>query len=251
MQPIRNFALTIAGFDPSSGAGLTADIKTFEQHKVYGLSVCSAITLQTENTFYDIRWEKIGDIIKAIDILLKQYPIASVKMGILPSLEYLNEIVSFIHTKSPSTKIIVDPILKSSSGFDFIKNSNRELFYSILKNCYLVTPNTKEIMEITGIKDIHRAAEEIAKCCNVFLKGGHNEENIGVDYLYMDNKIIQFQPKSIETASEKHGSGCILSAAIAANLTLGYSLEESCKLGKQYIERALTSNNSLLAYHVS
>ena len=82
MQPLRNYALTIAGFDPSNGAGLTADIKTFEQHKIYGLSVCTAITLQTEDHFYEIRWEKIEDVIKSLKILLEKYPVSVVKTGI-------------------------------------------------------------------------------------------------------------------------------------------------------------------------
>ena len=85
MQTLRKYALTIAGFDPCNGAGLTADIKTFEQHKVYGLSVCTAITLQTEDVFLNIRWEKIENIINSIEVLLNKYPVSAVKTGILPS----------------------------------------------------------------------------------------------------------------------------------------------------------------------
>ena len=248
MQPLRNYALTIAGFDPSSGAGLTADIKTFEQHKVYGLSVCTAITLQTEDEFYDIRWEKIEDVIKATKVLLDKYPVSIVKTGILPSLEYLNKLVTFLHLKYPNIKIVVDPILKSSTGFDFIKDSNKELFYSILKNCYLITPNLNEAILITGNNNEMEAAKEISNYCNVLLKGGHHAEKLGVDYLFTNNKLIELKPSSLN-GSGKHGSGCILSAAITANLALGHSLEEACKLSKHYIETILLSNNTLLAYH--
>jgi hydroxymethylpyrimidine/phosphomethylpyrimidine kinase len=248
MNTYRPIVISIAGFDPSNGAGLTADIKTFEQHQVYGLSVCTAITLQTEDEFIDIRWEKIEDVIKAIKLLLEKYPVSVVKTGILPSLDYLDKIVTFLNSNYPNIKIIIDPILKSSTGFDFIKDSNKELFYSILKKCYLITPNLNEAILITGSKNELEAAKEISNYCNVLLKGGHHTEKLGIDFLYTDNNVTEFKP-SHTNGSAKHGSGCILSAAITANLALDRSLEESCKLSKHYIETILLSNNTLLAYH--
>ncbi|MDP3558290.1 MAG: hydroxymethylpyrimidine/phosphomethylpyrimidine kinase [Bacteroidota bacterium] len=245
---MRNFVLTIAGFDPSSGAGLTADIKTFEQHKIYGLSVCTAITLQTEDAFYTIRWEKIEDVLTTLDILLTKHAVSVIKTGILPSIDYLNKIVSFIHSKYPNIKIIVDPILKSSTGFNFIQDSDKNLFYSILEKCYLITPNIDEAKIITGNTNETAAAKEISTYCNVFLKGGHSIEKPGVDYLYSNNEIVEVTPTSSNTFP-KHGSGCILSAAITANLALGSSLIEACKLSKKYIETVLSSNETLLAYH--
>lgn len=245
---MRNYVLTIAGFDPSNGAGLTADIKTFEQHKIYGLSVCSAITVQTEDEFYDIRWEKLEDILKSLKILLNKYPVSVVKTGILPSLDYLIEIVSFLNSNFPEIKIIVDPILKSSTGFNFMDNSSKENFYKILKNCFLITPNLNEIRLITVLENEQEAAKEISEYCNVLLKGGHSDEKLGIDYLYSENTITEFKPNQTN-GSNKHGSGCILSASIAANLALDFSLIESCKLSKQYIESILSSNNTLLAYH--
>jgi hydroxymethylpyrimidine/phosphomethylpyrimidine kinase len=248
MEKLRNYVLTIAGFDPCSGAGLTADIKTFEQHKVYGLSICTAITLQTEDQFYTIRWEKVEDIIKSMEVLLDKYPVTVIKTGILPSLIYLDKIVSFLHLKYPTIKIIIDPILKSSTGFDFIKDTNKEFFYSILKKCYLITPNIEEVVLITGNKNENIAAKEISHHCNVFLKGGHSHEKPGTDYLYTENEFIEYKPTHTD-GTMKHGSGCILSASIAANIALGFSLREACKLSKQYIEKKLSSNSTLLSYH--
>ena len=248
MQPFRNYSLTIAGLDPSSGAGLTADIKTFEQHKVYGLSVCTGITLQTEDEFFDIRWEKIEDVIKTLKVLLDKYPVSVIKTGIIPSLDYLDKIVFFIHSNYPNIKIIIDPILKSSTGFDFMNDSNKELFFSILKKCYLITPNLNEAILITGNTNEMDAAQEISNNCHVLLKGGHYTEKLGVDYLFTNKNIIEFKPSHTK-GSAKHGSGCVLSAAITANLSLGHSLEESCKLSKHYIETILSSNPTLLAYH--
>ena len=92
------------------------------------------------------------------------------------------------------------------------------------------------------------AAKEISNYCKVLLKGGHHAEKLGIDHLFTNNTILEFKP-SHTNGSAKHGSGCILSAAIAANLALGHSLEETCKLSKHYIETILLSNNTLLAYH--
>lgn len=244
----RKYVLTVAGFDPSNGAGLTADIKTFEQHKVYGLSICTAITLQTENEFFDVRWEKINDVIYALEVLLKKYDVSVIKTGIVPSFDFLNKIVSYLNKNYPEIKIIVDPIFKSSTGFDFYKDINKEQFFELLKKCFLITPNTDEVISLGNITNAQEAAKEISNYCNVLLKGGHNIENLGIDYLFYQNKIVEFKPEN-NKVFPKHGSGCILSAAIAANLTLGLDLETACKKGKSYTEKSLQSNSSLLAYH--
>ena len=122
------------------------------------------------------------------------------------------------------------------------------MFYSILKKCYLITPNLNEAILISGKKNERDAAKEISNYCNVLLKGGHNKEKLGTDYLYTQKDIIELKA-SHTNGSTKHGSGCILSAAITANITLGVSLQEACELSKQYIEKILVSNNTLLAYH--
>ncbi len=244
----RPYILTIAGFDPSGGAGLTADTKTFEQHKVYGLAICSGITLQTEDTFLDVRWEKQADLLVALEVLLKKYPVTVIKTGILPNVDYFEKIVSFVSAYYPLIKIVVDPVFKASAGFELFDFSSRERFYKSLENCYLITPNLEEVKWITGEEAEEKAASELAKHCAVFLKGGHRTAKKGVDYLYEDKEITEFFPTK-ESTNSKHGTGCILSAAIASNLALGFSLIESCRRAKVYLEKVLESNNTLLGYH--
>ena len=248
MSNNRPIVLSIAGFDPSGGAGLTADVKTFEQHKVYGLSLCTAITLQTENEFFDIRWSKIKSTITAVEVLLKKYEVAVVKIGIVRSFRFLEVVVSYLHNYYPHIKIIIDPIFKSSTGFGFYENTNKKQFFKLLKKCYLITPNTSEASSISSNTNAFEAAKEISLQCNVLLKGGHNKENLGHDYLFQQNEIIEFKPIN-KIVFPKHGSGCVLSAAITANIALGYNLKEACEKAKQYIESILLSNESLLAYH--
>ena len=91
MQPERKYVMTVAGFDPSGGAGLLADVKTFEQCGVYGLGVNTANTLQTADKFHSIEWSKLNDVLKAIEVLLSEYPVSVVKTGIMPSFDFLYE----------------------------------------------------------------------------------------------------------------------------------------------------------------
>ena len=248
MLPERKYVLSIAGFDPSGGAGLLADIKTFEQHKVYGLSVSTATTLQTENKFYSIQWADLDEVINAVDVLINSYPLQIIKIGIVPSFDFLSQLVMHIKNKNAALKIIVDPIIKSSTGFDFYKEIPEEKLITVLENIFLLTPNVDEAIFLSNQTDAKTAANKLSQHCNVLLKGGHNKTSIGVDYLYTENTCIELKP-TLHNLSVKHGSGCVLSAAIASNLALGFDLKASCINAKNYVEQFLSSNHSLLGYH--
>ncbi len=240
--------LSVAGFDPSAGAGLLADIKTFEQHKVYGLSINTANTLQTENKFHSIQWEKIESVLNALKVMLNSYSIEVIKIGIVPSFEYLSQLVHYIKNKNSQIKIVVDPIIKSSTGFDFQKTIDKKELIFVLKNIYLITPNMQEAILLTNTVDSKEAAKQLSEHCNVLLKGGHNEKETGIDYLYMKDERIELKP-TLNNLSAKHGSGCVLSAAITANIALGQDLKTSCVEAKKYVEHFLNSNKSLLGFH--
>lgn len=240
--------MSIAGFDPSGGAGLLADIKTFEQHKVYGLSLSTANTLQTEREFLSIQWTDLTDLLNAVDVFLKTYPLEVIKIGIVPSFDYLFQLVMHIKNRNAGIKIIVDPIIKSSTGFDFQNGLSQEKVISVLKSIFLLTPNIQEAVWLSGNSDAETAAKELAQFCNVLLKGGHSKAQKGVDFLYSNNNRVEIR-SAITDLPQKHGSGCVLSAAIASNLTLGIDLTSSCSKAKKYVEQVLSSNNSLLGYH--
>lgn len=241
--------MTIAGFDPSAGAGILADIKTFEQHRVQGFAVQTANTIQTEDTFFKIEWTTLDFVIQAMEVLFEKNNIKAVKIGIVPSLCFLKEIVFFIKRLSPKTKIVWDTVLKSSTNFDFLTVENQSLLIEILMQVDLITPNFNEILKLSP-KDIHptKTAKDLSKYCAILLKGGHNPNEIGVDYLYQKNEIIRLPPNKL-LPIEKHGTGCVLSAAITANLALELSLEMACKNAKKYIEAYLQSNQTKLGYH--
>ncbi|WP_299259658.1 hydroxymethylpyrimidine/phosphomethylpyrimidine kinase [uncultured Aquimarina sp.] len=250
--------LTIAGFDPSSGAGLTADIKTFESLKCYGLAVCTANTIQNDTDFEECNWVGVEVIKSQISILFKKFNIDYVKIGIIQNWSVLNEIIDFLLEKNKNVKIILDPVLKSSSDFNFQKQSLQTesssnvldyKFEQILDKIYLLTPNYDEIeMFYTG-RTINETVRHISAKTNVLLKGGHRKEMLGKDELFTSKgKYFVLNPKN-KNITEKHGSGCILSSAITAQLALGFTLLKSCFRGKRYIEKVLSSNTTLLGYH--
>lgn len=245
----RPIVLSIAGLDPSGGAGLLADIKTFEEHKVYGLGICTAQTIQTEDDFVSVRWEDEKEILKAVEVMLSKYDVKAVKIGIIENISCLKTLVEFINEKNPAIKIVWDTVIKSSSGFDFWEGGmNEETLKNILMKVFLITPNYNEAAMLVPTAIPNEAAKSLSSYCNVLLKGGHNEDEVGTDYLYTKDAVEILKP-NITTDTAKHGSGCVMSSAITANLALGYDLHTSCINAKQYIERFLASNNSLLGYH--
>ncbi|HIP31991.1 MAG TPA: hydroxymethylpyrimidine/phosphomethylpyrimidine kinase [Crocinitomicaceae bacterium] len=246
---LRPHILTIAGFDPSNGAGLTADVKTFEKLKCYGLSVCTAVTVQNDVDFKECHWTNFEVIESQINILFERFEIKFVKIGIVENWSILNRIIDLLLSKNSKIKIILDPILKSSSNFEFHQDDVVE-FDEILSKIYLLTPNYLEIENLYNDKSIKETILHIQSKTNLFLKGGHRPEKVGTDELFTkEGKQFIFKPKSINI-SEKHGSGCVLSSAITSYLIVGFPIVKSCYKAKRYTEIFLASNKSKLGYNL-
>lgn len=262
----RPIVLTIAGFDPSNGAGLTADVKTFETLKCYGLSVCTANTVQDDVVFKTCHWTPVEVISDQIEVMFKRFQINYVKIGILENWLTLSVLVDKLLCLNPNVKIVLDPVLKSSSNFDFHPNVSSSDFChtepvevdknyiknkldEILSKIYLLTPNYNEIEQLYPEKSIEETIAFISSKTNLFLKGGHNEKAIGKDELFtFEGKQFILNPK-LKNCSDKHGSGCVLSSAITSYLALGFPLLKACYRGKRYTEKFLSSNKSLLGFH--
>lgn len=247
MSKTRPCVLSIAGFDPSGGAGILADIKTFEQHKVQGMGVITGLTFQNDSEFEGVKWMSVEEITRQIEVLTRKYEFTLIKVGMLESLESLQEIISRIKIKN--SKLIWDPILKASAGFKIHTGIDTKKVAEICRNIFLITPNVDEIRILTGEQDEVKAARELSKYCNVLLKGGHSTKDKGRDLLFTTaGKIFPFKAKNISETG-KHGSGCVLSSAIAANLANGLSLQRACLKGKDYVTKFIMSNKTLLGYH--
>lgn len=238
-QQDRPLVLSIAGFDPSAGAGVLADIKTFEQLKVKGMAVLTANTLQTEQHFYELAWQPVAGICRHIEVLMQAYSIAVIKIGIVKDAPMLQHIIAAIRRQNDNTFIIWDPVLKSTTGFPFFTEKERDALKDTLQQIDLLTPN---LPEFEALKKL------ISREQTVLLKGGHSKGKPGLDLLYLQGQQVELQPGT-ETAYPKHGSGCVLSAAIAAYIASGHSITEACRQGKTYVERFLNSHPTLSGYH--
>lgn len=237
MDQKRPFVLSIAGLDPSAGAGILADIKTMEQCGVNGLAVNTALTYQNEDEFDGVKWVAFDDIKKQLDPLFRKYEICVVKIGLIENMNVLKEVLSYLNSRhGRSLKIIWDPILSASAGFEFHSEVTIEMLSELLGELFLITPNQDEYAQLGSMVGV-----------NVLLKGGHSE--VKNDLLKQTNKQEVVIKGMKGNMNPKHGSGCILSSAIASYLALGESLEDACISGKKYVERVLKSNKSLLGYH--
>lgn len=233
------YVLSIAGHDPCAGAGLTSDIKVFDHHNVYGLSVVTAITIQNDIEFKRVQWVNLDLMIDQINILFKSYPIEVVKIGLIEDFIILKQLVQHLKNINQEIKIIWDPILQSSSGFGF--HDCNHMDDEVFQHMYLITPNAKEF-------DIIKQQVTDIKKTNYLLKGGHLQENKGTDILWHANKELKIEGKSFNGKS-KHGTGCVLSSAIASNLAKGKDLKNSCILAKKYVEEFILSTNENLGIH--
>jgi hydroxymethylpyrimidine/phosphomethylpyrimidine kinase len=246
MRTERPFVMSVAGYDPSGGAGLLADIKTFEQLKLQGLGVCTAMTIQTGSQCISLEWQPLETILSSIDILMKNYPVKVVKIGVVKDAEFLNEIISTIKANHQETKIIWDPVLKSTSEFSFFDLNTISQLKKMIQQIDLLTPNYHEykVLQENHVFQVGDGS------CSVLIKGGHRENQLGTDVLIDNGKEIAIEPN--DTSSDfypKHGSGCVLSSAIAGHLAKGENMEQACRKGKLYIEKFLTSNPTLLGFH--
>ncbi len=251
MPAVRPYVLTIAGFDPSGGAGLISDIKTLEMNRVYGLAVCSALTYQNHEIFTDAEWLPAEKIIRQIKVLGDKYDFQIVKIGLIDITNALLPVILYLTEQNKDIRIIWDPVLSSSSGFTFNNNISDSLLREVAGKAYLITPNIDEAKVLTDNKG-NPEQEFITMTgnsnCSILLKGGHLKGNTKDDILFTSGDEITIGGKSIEGYS-KHGTGCVLSSAIAAGLALGRPLERACRDAKEYTRKFILSNKTLLGYH--
>lgn len=251
MSTVRPIILTLAGFDPTAGAGIVADIKTIEAHQCYGVAVQTANTIQTASDFYALKWEDPHFVLQQLQTVLKSFDVKAIKIGIVPNCETLLQYLYCIKENTPKAYIIWDTVLKSTTDFTFISDFNQHQLIKITKLIDLITPNYNEIdILIPGNITPFDKALQLSKHCAVLLKGGHNSSAIGVDYYIQKENTATLHPNQF-VLFEKHGSGCVLSSAIASQLAYTNNMLDAVIKAKIYIEHFLNSNQTLLGYHDS
>lgn len=242
----RPYVLSIAGFDPSGGAGVLADIKTFEQFKVYGLGACTSITYQTDDNFIGLEWLLYENIINQIEPLFSKYNIQFVKIGIIENLKNLKKLVDYLINVNNKLTIVWDPVLKASAGYNFHSDIDKAILNSILNNISYITPNYDEFVFLFDYKNnIENFINHYNT--NIIITGNVETDSVydiliskGNKYLFNGKKYSMYQ---------KHGTGCVYSSALISNLAKGNDIQLSCSIAKNYVENILLSNKTNLAYH--
>jgi hydroxymethylpyrimidine/phosphomethylpyrimidine kinase len=241
----RPYCLSLAGFDPTAGAGVLADIKSFEMNGVYGMGIITANTLQTDSSFIKVDWIHLETLKIQLETLMKEYDFRVVKIGLIENFEVLSLLILSMKSLNPTLKIVWDPILKSSSGFDFHSNEEVGLLF-LEEHCNLITPNWEEFEKLWG-SNINCLTDRNPKAA-ILIKGGHRKEKIGCDLLFENGRFAEINGCSFNGKS-KHGTGCVLSSVISANIAKGSTLLDSCIEGKKYIEHFILSTDSNLGFH--
>jgi hydroxymethylpyrimidine/phosphomethylpyrimidine kinase len=240
MHTSRPYCLSIAGFDPCGGAGIMADTKVFECLQTNGLGIVSALTYQNDSEFEGVNWCSFSEIEKQL-YPLRKYPVKAAKIGLIKDFEQLMKTSSLLKSMFPEIFVVWDPILKASAGFSF--HDNTSLADEVLCNIDLITPNFEEFTQL-GM------AENLDLNCAVLLKGGHRTDKLGIDCLHYYGKIFDIEGAFIANKKDKHGTGCVLSAAIVAHISKAESVYNACKKSKSYVETFIQSNDTKLGYHL-
>ena len=243
-------ALTIAGSDSSAGAGIQADLKTFGALGVYGLTAITCIVAETPGLVSKIEAVSAEMVCAQMEVLLKSFPVAAIKTGLLFSSEIVSAVAETLRAHAArATTLVIDPVMVATSGDlllrdDAVEAYERELF----PLAALITPNLDEAVRLLGepIDDLQAMRAAGARLTEkyripVLLKGGHLSGQNASDLLFIAGNVVEFSaPFSRGIAT--HGTGCTYSAAITAGLASGLSLEGAVRRAKQFVTAAIAQH---------
>jgi hydroxymethylpyrimidine/phosphomethylpyrimidine kinase len=240
MQPV----LTIAGSDPSGGAGIQADLKTFAAFRVYGMAALTALTVQNTRGVRGFTALEPAFVVAQVEAVLDDVPPAAAKTGMLANAGIVRALADLLGRR-PVPNLVVDPVMVATSGDLLLERDAVEAIRrDLLPAAAVITPNRPEAETLLGQKiRSRRDAEEAARAlaglgpAAVFLKGGHAEEwtaRESVDLLYSAGRIETLALPRVDTV-HTHGTGCTLSAALAAGLARGWPLLEAARRAKRFV----------------
>lgn len=243
--------LTIAGYDPSSGAGVTADLEVFRDHGVPGVSAISALTVQARSGVRRVEPLKSALLLETLELLAKEVGIAGVKIGMLATAELARTVTKFLlQTQIPREKVVLDPVIRSTSGAELLDSEGLQLLrQELLPLAGWVTPNVDEAAalsgeETSGREKVPELARRIAQLggsgLNVVVTGGHLDPPD--DFLLeAGGRETWFPGTRVEPTSlhGTHGTGCVFSSALLCRLVLGDGPMEAVRAAKEAVVRRL------------
>jgi hydroxymethylpyrimidine/phosphomethylpyrimidine kinase len=244
-------AVTIGGSDPTSGAGIQSDIKTFRDFQIQCFSIVTAITSQNCSSVHSV-FPLSAEIIRSqMKAIFDDLPVGIVKIGMLCHSEQVSAIVEIL-SSYPSLRVIADPVLLAKNGTSlWLEKDPSNLIQLLFSRVFLLTPNLIEAERLTGLQltekyDIMKALLNLKRMgpANILIKGGHAKGNQCTDYLFDGKETKYFSTPRLATDSV-HGTGCMLASAISANLLLGRTLMSSIKISRRYVRKKMKTALSL------
>jgi len=235
--------LTIAGFDPSCGAGVGADLKTFAAHGCYGVAAITSLTVQNTQGVEFVHNIPASELREQLEVLAKDCDIAAVKIGMLGNRGNVAVVAEFLDTHK-FAHIVHDPVMKSSSGSELLDAGGIKLLASeLLRRSTVITPNLAEAEILTGltikdVADMETAARKIVEmgAHAVIVKGGHMEK--AIDVLFDGHEAHPLGGDKVKLENT-HGTGCTFASAITAQLAAGRALLEATTLAKAYVMKGI------------
>jgi hydroxymethylpyrimidine/phosphomethylpyrimidine kinase len=247
--------LTIAGFDPSSGAGVTADIKTIAAHGCYGVACVTAMTVQSTAGVRRVEALDPGLVRETLEELAADVPIGAVRIGMLASAKVVKAVAEFLDShRAKLPNIVLDPILKSSSGAELLDaGGTRLLIEKLIPLADVITPNVDEAAVLTGLKvtdldEMRAAAAKLHQMGSaaVVITGGHLEKAIDLLSFTTKSGIEEEVFKAERQLSNStHGTGCAFATAMACHLAVGRGIAEAALLAKTYVSSAIAAGHPL------
>jgi hydroxymethylpyrimidine/phosphomethylpyrimidine kinase len=241
-------ALTIAGSDSSAGAGIQADLKTFNALGVYGLSAVTCVVAEIPGKVSRLEPVSAEMVRAQIEVLAKNFPVASIKTGLLCSAANISTVAKTIVGLASKVPLVVDPVITATGGDPLLERGAIETYErELFPLATLITPNLDEATQLLGrriadCKSMERAGKELARKFEtaILLKGGHLSGNHAVDLLFTKDKVTEFSAPFVRDVAT-HGTGCTYSAAITAGLAAGKSLEDSIAQAKQFVTKCISN----------
>lgn len=249
-------ALTIAGTDPTGGAGVQADLKTFSAFRVYGASVMTALVAQNTRGVTAIHDVPVDFIRAQLDSVFDDLDVAAVKIGMLSQPQVIHAVAEEIRRREV-TKLVVDPVMVAASGDRLLaEDAVSALRERLVPLAQVITPNLPEAAALLDERAAESEDEMIVQgqrllalgCQAVLVKGGHSSGAESVDVLIDAEGVSRFPARRIDTQNT-HGTGCTLSSAIAAGLAFGQDLKQAVAEAKAYISGAIAASDDLRIGH--
>lgn len=243
--------MTIAGFDPSAGAGVLADIKTMSAFGCYGVSAITSLTLQNTQGVFGA-YHQTREVVRGqLEPLFDDFDIAAIKTGMLPTRDVIEEVADALSSRAIA-HVIVDPVVRSTSGYDLIDDQALAALIDLLfPLATVVTPNRAEAERITGV-EIATSAQMEGAAHRIFalgpkavlIKGGDFKDEKATDLLLDSGGVATFSAERVNSTST-HGTGCTLSSALACLMAGGHTLRQAIPIAKQYVVEAISTAHGL------